>query len=72
MRATLYVANDCPHCVALRAELERSGTHFDEINVSARREKIPELLKLTRGKRIVPVLVDASGVRIAPFGGTNF
>jgi len=72
MRATLYVANDCPHCSALRGELERSGTPFDEINVSLRREKIPELLKLTRGKRIVPVLVDQSGVRIAPLGGTAF
>ena len=45
---------------------------FEEIDVSARREKIPELLKLTRGKRIVPVLVDQSGVRVAPCGGSTF
>jgi glutaredoxin len=72
MRAILYVANGCPHCAALRDELQRSGATFEEINVSARRERIPELLKLTRGKRIVPVLVDAGGVRVAPFGGTIF
>ena len=72
MRAILYVANDCRHCTALRDELARSGTAFDEINVSTRREKIPELLKLTGGKRIVPVVVDQSGVRVAPSGGTTF
>ena len=69
MRPSLYVKTGCPFCAEMRRELENAGTHYDEINVSERREAIPELLKLTKGKRIVPVLVDDAGVHVAPHGG---
>lgn len=72
MRATLYVTDGCAFCARLRGELREAGRPFEEINVSRRRETIPELLKLTRGKRVVPVLVDERGVHVAPFGGTIF
>jgi glutaredoxin len=72
MRALLYVKNDCKLCEELRKSLEDAGVAYEEINVSERREKIPELLKLTRGKRVVPVLVDAAGIHVAPRGGADF
>jgi len=72
VRATLYVTDGCAHCARLRGELAKEGKPFTEIDVSRRREAIPELLKLTRGKRVVPVLVDEHGVHVAPFGGTTF
>lgn len=72
MRATLYTSNDCAFSAELRDRLERDGASFQEINVSECREALPELLKLTGGKRVVPVLVDDGGVHVAPFGGTTF
>jgi glutaredoxin len=72
VRAILYVASGCEHCARLRRDLERTGTPFETIDVSARREVVPELLKLTRGRRVVPVLVDDRGVHVAPQGGSAF
>ena len=72
MRALLYVKTGCELCEEMRRGLAEAGVVYDEINVSERREKIPELLKLTRGKRVVPVLVDAAGIHVAPRGGAAF
>ncbi len=37
-----------------------------------RPEAIAELLKVTRGRRIVPVVVEGGRIEIAPGGGTAF
>jgi hypothetical protein len=56
----------------LRSELESAGTEYEVVDVGERREVVPELLKLTKGRRIVPVLVDDAGVHVAPGGGSAF
>jgi glutaredoxin len=66
----LYTRAGCPYCEAKRAELVRRGVAWREIDVGARPEAIPELLKLTQGRRIVPVIVAAGRVEIAPDGGS--
>ena len=38
----------------------------------ADREVVPELLKLTKGRRIVPVLVEGARISVAPDGGSEF
>jgi glutaredoxin len=68
----LYTAAGCPHSDAKRRELAARGVAVREVNVSERPEAIPELMKLTRGRRIVPVVVDDAGVAIAPDGGSAF
>ncbi len=68
----LYTADGCPHCEAMRASLAARGAVVEEINVSTQRQAIPELLKLTRGKRVVPVVVDDGRVIVAPEGGSAF
>ncbi len=65
----LYTKTGCPYCDAKRRELTESKTEFTEINVTEKPEVIPELLKLTKGQRKVPVLVQGSRVTIAPEGG---
>ena len=67
----LYVVPDCPHCARQRAALAARGAAVREIDVRARPEVIPELMKLTGGRRIVPVVVDAD-IHVAPDGGTAF
>ena len=69
MAVTLYVKTGCPYCAAMRQELQDKGTAFNEVNVSDKREAIAELVKLTGGRREVPVLVDGTTVTVAPSGG---
>jgi hypothetical protein len=45
---------------------------YSEIDITRNPERIPELLKLTRGRRVVPVIVDGAQVRVAPAGGAAF
>ncbi|HIF64363.1 MAG TPA: glutaredoxin family protein [Deltaproteobacteria bacterium] len=66
---TLYVKTGCPYCSALRGRLQAEGKPFSEINVLDQPERVPELLKLSGGERIVPVLVDGGRVEVAPEGG---
>ena len=70
--ALLYTKAGCPYCAAKRAALVAQGVDVREIEVGARPEAIPELLKLTRGRRIVPVVVEEGRIVIAPEGGSSF
>ena len=72
MAITLYSLPSCPYSRALRERLVKRGAQFTEIDVAARPECVPELVKLTRRRRIVPVLVDGARIQIAPDGGTEF
>jgi hypothetical protein len=69
---TLYVRTGGAHSDAKRAELVARGVAFTEVDVAAHPEAIPELLKLTGGRRIVPVIVEGARIRIAPEGGDTF
>ncbi len=68
----LYTKTGCPHCDAKRAELDARGVAVREINVSEHPEAVAELLKVTRGRRIVPVVVEGGRIEIAPEGGSSF
>jgi glutaredoxin len=68
----LYTKTSCPHCDAKRAELAARGVAVREINVSEHPEAVAELLKVTRGRRIVPVVVEGGRIEIAPEGGSSF
>jgi glutaredoxin len=68
----LYTRRGCPYSDAKRTELQRGGVILREIDVSERPEVIPELLKLTGGRRIVPVVVEGSRIAVAPDGGSPF
>ena len=68
----LYVKAGCAFCNAKRAELVARGVPMREIDVGRRPEVVPELLKLTGGRRMVPVVVEAGKVSVAPEGGSGF
>jgi glutaredoxin 3 len=69
---TLYVKTGCPYCAAKRRELTSRGVAFTEVDVAARPEVMAELLKLTKGRRIVPVIVEGARISVAPEGGQEF
>ena len=68
----LYTKAGCSHCDAKRAELAARGASVREIDVGARPQAVAELLKLTGGRRIVPVVVDGTTIVVAPDGGSTF
>jgi len=68
---TLYATKDCPFSRAVRERLIAAGTRFTEIDVIEHPEVLPELLKVTRGRRIVPVLIDGVRIEIAADGGSE-
>ncbi len=72
MRVTLYTRDGCEHCARLREALVAEGHRITEVNVSREPSAIPELLKLTGGRRIVPVVVRGGVIEVAPDGGTSF
>lgn len=68
----LYTKTGCAFCDAKRAELAARGAPVREIDVAARPQAVVELLKLTGGRRIVPVVVEGTTIAVAPDGGSTF
>jgi glutaredoxin 3 len=68
----LYTKAGCPWCDAERAALVARGARIREVDMGGHPELIPELLKLTGGRRVVPVIVDGGQIRVAPSGGSPF
>ena len=67
---TLYVKDGCPYCAAARKHHSEQGDTITEINVPRTPAAKEELLKLTGGESIVPVIVDDSGKVTKGFGGS--
>jgi glutaredoxin len=68
----LYTKTGCAFCDAKRAELQARGVPVREIDVTAKPQAVTELLKLTGGRRIVPVVVEGGRIAVAPDGGSPF
>ena len=69
--AILYTRDGCAACARLRASLDEAGESFVEVNLSREPQAMSELLKLTGGRRIVPVVVRDGRVEVAPDGGSE-
>lgn len=65
---TIYTKTGCPYCAAALASMDEQGLEYREINLSLAPEKIPELLKVSGGKK-VPVIIDGDRVTVGFKGG---
>ena len=73
MSATLvYTRDGCSACARAKADLEAAGERYTEVNLSREPQATTELLKLTGGRRVVPVLVRGGRIEVAPDGGSEF
>jgi len=61
---TLYTHPACSYSDALRQELVSDGLVFTEVDISERLDLIPEVLALTGGERITPVMVTGDIVMV--------
>ena len=67
---TIFVKDGCPYCAAARKHYSEEGINFSEKNVHKTPGAKEELLKLTNGEAIVPVIVDSAGKVTKGFGGS--
>mgnify|MGYP001232740111 CR=1 FL=1 len=66
----LYTHPDCAYSAAAKMDYRKRKVDFVEIDVSKRPDKIPELVQLTGGERLTPVLVENGNVIIGFKGNT--
>ena len=60
----IYTHPDCSFSAAAKMDFRRQKVEYTEIDVAKQVDKIPELLALTDGERITPVIVDGDQVTI--------
>ncbi len=65
---TIYTKVGCPYCDAAKKHYTEQGIAFQEIDVNETPGAKERLLDLTKGQRIVPVILEQSEVKIG-FGG---
>ena len=66
----IYTHIDCAFSAAAVGDFKKRNIDFVEIRISRERDKIPELLKLTNGERVTPVIVENGQVTIGFNGGS--
>jgi len=64
----IYTKHGCPFCAAAKEEYAKQGG-FTEINLHDQPDKLDEMVRLTGGKRQVPVIVEGDKVTVG-FGGS--
>jgi len=65
---TIYTKVGCPYCAAAKKHYGDTGVAFEEVDIHDVPGAQDKLLKLTKGQRIVPVIVEADEIKIG-FGG---
>ena len=66
----MYTRPECSYSEALKEELDADGVAYSEIDLSMHPERLPEVLELTGGERITPVMVE-DGVVVVGFRGVG-
>ena len=65
----VYTHPDCAYSAAAKMDFRKRKIAYTEIDVARQPDKIPDLLKLTNGERVTPVLVENGRVTIGFKGG---
>ena len=66
----LYTHPDCAFSAAAKMDYRKRKVAYLEVDLSKEEEKIPDLLALTNGERVTPVIVEGGAVTIGFKGGT--
>ena len=66
----LYTHPDCAFSSAAKMDYRKRKVAYEEVDLSKQEDRIPELLALTKGERVTPVIVENGAVTIGFKGGT--
>lgn len=64
----VYTTPGCPYCAAAKEDLEKRGVSYEEVSTEGNAEAIKEVMRLSKGQGIVPILVSGDEVTVG-FGG---
>ena len=57
MSLVIYTKPNCPYCESARSHYQENGVEFTEFDAQNDRERQKEMLEITGGDPIVPVIV---------------
>ncbi|MCH8868609.1 MAG: glutaredoxin [Chloroflexi bacterium] len=64
----VYSTLGCGYTDVVKAELERDGKDYEEINLSLHPERWDEILEYTDGVKLTPVVIDGEEVTVGVNG----
>lgn len=67
-QVTIYTKPGCPFCAAAKKDLEERGVPYKELSTQDDPKVVQEIMRLSNGKGIVPILVVGEEVKVG-FGG---
>jgi C_GCAxxG_C_C family probable redox protein len=67
-QVTIYTKPGCPYCAAAKQDLEERGVTYKEFSIQDDPKVAQEVMRLSNGKGIVPILVTGEEVKVG-FGG---
>ena len=67
-KVVIYTKPGCPYCAAARQDLKERGVPYEEISTENNPKAVEEVMRLSDGKGIVPILVSGEEVKVG-FGG---
>ncbi|MCJ7515598.1 MAG: C-GCAxxG-C-C family protein [Dehalococcoidia bacterium] len=67
-QVTIYTKPGCPFCAAAKQDLEERGVPYEELSIQDNPKVAQEVMRLSKGKGIVPILVIGEEVKVG-FGG---
>ncbi len=67
---TIYTHPDCAYSGAAKMDYRKRNVPFMEIDVSKEKDKVADLLSLTGGERVTPVIVENGQATIGFKGGS--
>jgi glutaredoxin 3 len=67
-KVVIYTKPGCPYCAAAKQDLEERGVLYEEISTEDNPKAVEEIMRLSDGNGIVPILVSGEEVKIG-FGG---
>ncbi|MBM3942754.1 MAG: glutaredoxin family protein [SAR202 cluster bacterium] len=65
----IYTHPDCTFSAAAKMDFRRRRIAYTEVDLGKNPERIPDLLKLSNGERVTPVIVENGKVTIGFNGG---
>ncbi len=66
----IYTHPDCAFSAAAKMDYRKRKVAYEDVDLSKQEDRIPELLALTNGERVTPVIVEEGAVTIGFKGGT--
>jgi glutaredoxin 3 len=67
-KVVIYTKPGCPYCAAAKQDLEERGVPYEEVSIKDNPKAVEEVMRLSNGKGIVPILVSGEEVKVG-FGG---